>query len=194
MRLHVESAGAPDGDPVVFLHGVTGSTATYRWLEPDGMRAVRFDFRGHGASERAPGSYILEHYVEDAISVLEGLDRPAALAGHSLGGVVAWTVAQRRPELVTVAFLEDPPLFLGEPAELAASGAIAEFSEMRDLIGRWRREGIDEAAAVAYLAAQPYEPDPTRTVGEAFAADATVARASAWLALDLELLDPVIDG
>src|SRR4051794_41400953 len=85
MRLHVESAGAPDARPVLFLHGVTGSTATYRWLEPDGYRAVRLDFRGHGASERAPGTYRLADYVDDAVSVLRGLDRPAALVGHSLG-------------------------------------------------------------------------------------------------------------
>lgn len=194
MRLHVEGAGSPDGDPVLFLHGIMGSSATFRWLEPDGVRAVRMDFRGHGASARAPGTYRLEHYVDDAVSVLEELGRPVSLAGHSLGGVVAWTVAQRRPELVTAAFLEDPPLYMGEPSEHAASDAVPVAREVRDLIGRWQREGIEEAAAVEFLASQPFGPDPARTIGEAYAADATTARASAWLALDVELIDPMIDG
>ena len=30
MNLHVESEG--DGAPVLFLHGVSGAGATYRWL------------------------------------------------------------------------------------------------------------------------------------------------------------------
>ena len=32
MRLHVEVEGPPDGPPVVFLHGVSGSLRTYAWL------------------------------------------------------------------------------------------------------------------------------------------------------------------
>src|SRR5688572_21359937 len=98
MHLHLEITGG--GEPVLFLHGVTGSAATYRWLELDG--AMRLDFRGHGASDWAPGSYRIADYVADAVSVLE---RPAVLVGHSLGGVVAWCVAQSRPELVQAAFL-----------------------------------------------------------------------------------------
>ena len=32
MRLHADVDGPPDGAPVVFLHGVSGSTRTYAWL------------------------------------------------------------------------------------------------------------------------------------------------------------------
>ena len=81
----------------MFLHGGGGSGRTYRWLERDG--AIRLDFRGHGESERAPGTYRIADYVED-VGVLRA-DRPAALVGHSLGGVVAWSVAQQGPDLVT---------------------------------------------------------------------------------------------
>src|SRR5829696_3837860 len=142
MRLHVESAGAPDADPVLFLHGVSGSTATYGWLEPDGYRAVRLDLRGHGESERAPGTYRIADYVDDAVSVLEGLDRPAVLVGHSLGGVVAWSAAQKRPDLVTAAFLEDPPLYMGEPEAHADNAGIPVFRETRGVIERWQAEGV----------------------------------------------------
>ena len=58
MRLHAEVDGPPDGAPVVFLHGASGSMRTYAWLPgeiTEGRRIVRLDLRGHGDSEHAPG-------------------------------------------------------------------------------------------------------------------------------------------
>ncbi len=187
MRLHVETPA--EGDPVLFLHGVTGSTRTYHWLQREG--AIRLDFRGHGESERTPGAYRLADYVEDAVSVLESLDRPAALVGHSLGGVVAWSVAQQRPELVTRAFLEDPPLYQGEPAAHAENPAIPIFAQTRTAIERWNREGADVAAVKARLAAMPFL---SGKAGDALHDDALEARAFSLLRLDLEVIDRIIDG
>jgi len=190
MKLQIETSGS--GEPVLLLHGVAGSSRTYSWLAVDGCAVTRFDFRGHGASERAPGTYRLEHYVADAISVLEGLGAPAALAGHSLGGVVAWTVAQTRPELVTRAFLEDPPLYMGEPAEHAANPAVPLFQVLRAASAGMQAERLDEAKVAASMAAQPFAPG--RTAGEALTDEALAARAFALLNLDLEVLDRVVDG
>jgi pimeloyl-ACP methyl ester carboxylesterase len=188
MRLHVESAR--DGAPILLLHGVAGSSRTYDWLSVDGHR---LDFRGHGASDRAPGTYRLSDYAADGVSVLEGLG-PATLVGHSLGGSVAWTVAQRRPDLVHAAFLEDPPLYMGEPEGHVHNPAIPTFTMMRAETERWQAEGIDEATAAARLAAQPYGPDPSRTAGDVQADDAIAARAYSVLHLDVEVLDRVVDG
>ncbi len=187
MRLNVETVG--DGDPVLFLHGVTGSTRTYQWLERDG--AIRLDFRGHGESERVPGTYRIADYVADAVSVLESLDRPAALVGHSLGAVVAWSVAQQHPELVTRAFLEDPPLYMGEPAEHAQNPAIAIFAETKAAIVRWQRDGVDADAVKARLAAMPFL---AGTAGDVLHDDALAARAYALLRLDPEVIDRILDG
>lgn len=190
-RLHVERAGS--GAPVVFLHGVGGSGATYAWLPPLGRTMVRLDFRGHGRSQRAPGAYLIVDYVDDAISVLRETG-PAAIVGHSLGGVVAWTIAQRHPELVTAVVLEDPPLYLGEPAEHARNGAVPVFEILRDCASRWQADGTDELAAAGWLAAQPYGPDAARRAGEVAAEDALAARAYALLRLDPTVLDAIIDG
>jgi pimeloyl-ACP methyl ester carboxylesterase len=85
---------------------------------------VRVDLRGHGRSGHAPGTYTVERYGEDVVAALrEGVGRPAVLVGHSLAGVVAWWVAQRHPELVTAAFLEDPPLCSGTPGRAPSPGA-----------------------------------------------------------------------
>jgi pimeloyl-ACP methyl ester carboxylesterase len=191
MHLHVETRG--DGDPMLILHGVAASSRTYGPLAPDGYREVRLDFRGHGASDRAPGTYRLEDYVSDASSVLEDLGEPAVLVGHSLGGAVAWTIAQRRPELVRFAFLEDPPFYMAEPEEHARNTGIADFVRMRDEVRAWQADGASEESVVAQLAVRPYPPG-NRTAGEALTEYALATRAYALLHLDVELLDRVIDG
>jgi pimeloyl-ACP methyl ester carboxylesterase len=175
----------------VLLHGVAGSRRTYDWLSLDGRELVTFDFRGHGASERAPGTYRLADYVADAIDVLDATG-PAMLAGHSLGGVVAWTVAQRRPELVRSLFLEDPPLFMGEPDEHARNPAIPAFETMRADVARLQADGLTPAQVAAALAAERL-PDG-RTYGEFQTDEALAARGYALAHLHLEVLDRVVDG
>ena len=109
VALHAEVEGPEDAPVVVFLHGVSGSGRTYGWLPArvtDGRRIVRLDLRGHGASAHAPGTYLIDRYGADVAAVLERIARrPAVLVGHSLGGVAAWWVAQRRPDLIAAAFL-----------------------------------------------------------------------------------------
>jgi pimeloyl-ACP methyl ester carboxylesterase len=142
------------------------------------------DFRGHGRSDRA-GSYLLGGYVEDALSVLRDIG-PAPVVGHSLGGVVAWTLAQRVPELVTGIVMEDPPLYMGEPAEHARNPAIPHFGLLRAAAVRWQADGTPQGEAAAELARQ--DPD-----GRA-APDAHAARAFALLHLDVRVIDAIVDG
>jgi len=180
MSLHIESEGS--GEPVLFLHGVSGAGATYRWLTLDGRRVVRLTFRGHGASARRPGTYRVTDYAEDALSVLEETG-PAAIVGHSLGGVTAWTVAQQRPDLVTRLFLEDPPLFMGEPENHAANTAVPHFVAQQAAVRGWQERRATEAEIAAEL-----------DLTEIQTPDAIAARAYALRHLDPEVLDRIIDG
>ncbi|MGW4470387.1 alpha/beta fold hydrolase [Nonomuraea sp. NPDC004354] len=112
----VELAYREEGDPtapaLVLLHG---RTADHNHWNPHTRRfAERFhviapDLRGHGASER-PDGYALPEMAEDVAALLRmlGVER-AALIGHSLGGAVAYHLAMRYPDLVSVLVLEDPP-------------------------------------------------------------------------------------
>jgi esterase len=197
VRLHVEAAGPEDGAPVVFLHGASGSMRTYAWLPEEiaaGRRIVRVDLRGHGRSEHAPGAYDVDSYGEDVVKTLhETVGRPAVLVGHSLGGVVAWWVAQRHPELVAAAFLEDPPLYMGEPAEHELNGAVPIFRTILDTVARWKAEGIDADAAGAQLAAAPFGPDRSRTSAEGLSDDVPAARAEALLQMDPGVLEGAAD-
>jgi pimeloyl-ACP methyl ester carboxylesterase len=189
VRLHVEASGPPDGPAVVFLHGVSGSGETYGFLPAeivDGRRVYRIDLRGHGRSEHATGSYTLGHYAEDVAEVLRAqVGRPAVLVGHSLGGVVAWWLAQNRPDLVAAAFLEDPPLYMGEMSEHERNGAIPIFGALVARADRWHADGVSAEDAAAELAADP--------MGEEMCDDAHATRASAQLAMDPGVLEQAID-
>jgi pimeloyl-ACP methyl ester carboxylesterase len=196
IELNVEAQG-PEGAPVVvFLHGVAGSVDGYGWLPPEvteGRRIVRIDLRGHGASDRAPGTYTLERYGADVVEILRQLGGgPAVLVGHSLGGSTSWWVAQNHPELLAGAFLEDPPLFMGEPAEHANNPAAAIFPAIRDGAIAMREAGLTAEQAAERIAALPMGPDVT--MGDLQLPDAILARAKAQLAMDPGVLTAAADG
>ena len=193
--LHVEVEGAADGAPVVFLHGVSGCSRTYDWLPAEiteGRRVLRVDLRGHGHSDHAPGTYVIDRYGEDVAAVLRRVvDRPAVIVGHSLGGVTAWWLAQREPQLVAAAFLEDPPLYMGEPDEHERNAAIPVFLGIRARAADWQAEGADIDSVAAQLAQVPLGPE--RTMGSVMAKDAIAARAEALLLMDPGVLDAAAD-
>ncbi len=83
-------------------------------------RVHALDLRGHGDSGR-PGRYSLEAMRDDVLALLDahGLDR-VDLVGHSMGGVVAYLVAQERPERVARLVLEDVPAPRPRPASPVA--------------------------------------------------------------------------
>jgi pimeloyl-ACP methyl ester carboxylesterase len=136
VSLHV-TAGPANGPPLVMFHGVGRKGIDFLPLVP--ALATRWhlhliDHRGHGGSGRATGHYRAIDHVEDGLTVLSWLGRPAVLFGHSLGALVATGVAAARPELVQAVILEDPPsaAFLGR---LADTGYYATFHAMQRLAG-----------------------------------------------------------
>lgn len=141
---------------------------------------LRPDFRGHGTAQRTPGAYLLEDYVEDVLGLLRTVG-PAILVGHSLGGVAAWSAAQRVPELVGGAFLEDPPLYFDGDAY-----STEHFRQLQALATEWQAAGVSVDDAAAQLAAEPDGPLQTQ--------DALAARAYSLLHLDASVLDTVISG
>jgi pimeloyl-ACP methyl ester carboxylesterase len=107
IRLHIVEAGPADGPPVVLLHGFP--EFWYGWrhqigpLADAGFRVVVPDQRGYAASEK-PGpvsAYGLDTLAEDAAGLVASTgSSSAAVVGHDWGGIVAWWLAVRRPDLV----------------------------------------------------------------------------------------------
>jgi pimeloyl-ACP methyl ester carboxylesterase len=111
-RAHVRDQGNPDGFPLVMIHGSLESLDIWEdWVRELGSRTrlISVDLPGHGLTGTWPrDEYTIEAYA-DFIEVLVDtlhLDR-FALAGHSMGGAVAWNFAETRPERVSHLILVD---------------------------------------------------------------------------------------
>ena len=139
-----EVGGNEDGCPLVLLHGLSATSTSWAPVierTASGWRSYALDFRGHGRSDRTPGRYGLDDYIDDADRLLQVIGRPAVVVGHSLGAIVAAALAQDRHPLVSAVFLEDPPLYVVEPAVFAGSGLARGFRVLRDHIARLQTEG-----------------------------------------------------
>src|SRR6202042_2301733 len=94
------------------LHGrgsqaSTGDTVAAEFANH--FRVLAIDRRGHGDSDR-PGEYSFELMRDDVLGVLDqlGLDR-INLLGHSMGGTVAYLIAEKEPGRIGRLILEDTP-------------------------------------------------------------------------------------
>src|SRR5215471_15761881 len=90
----------PGTVPLLLLHGAGGSGQHWRWLVPElpsWVAPIVVDLPGHGASSGwVPES--VDAAVERVASVLAGfLDRPVAVVGHSVGGLMALLLALSSP-------------------------------------------------------------------------------------------------
>jgi pimeloyl-ACP methyl ester carboxylesterase len=100
--------------PVVLLHGI-GSRGSSWWPVIDALAArfhlYQLDLRGHGASGKPEGGYVIDDYVADLQAVLDGLElAEPRIMGHSLGGLITLFWASAHPTRAAALVLEDPPL------------------------------------------------------------------------------------
>lgn len=94
---------AGDGEVVVLIHGLAGSSRTWKDVMP-GLAAsydvIAPDLLGHGDSAKPTGDYSLGGHASGLRDLLLTLDVPSAtIVGHSFGGGVAMQLAYQHPEL-----------------------------------------------------------------------------------------------
>jgi pimeloyl-ACP methyl ester carboxylesterase len=93
---------AGSGPPLLLIHGIGDSSATWRTVLPTLARkhlVIAPDLLGHGLSAKPRADYSVAAYangMRDLLGVL-GIDR-VTLVGHSLGGGVAMQFAYQFPE------------------------------------------------------------------------------------------------
>ncbi|HYS31891.1 MAG TPA: alpha/beta fold hydrolase [Streptosporangiaceae bacterium] len=114
IHLAYEVSGSQGGPPLVLLHALGERGADWapvldRFAEH--FRVFVPDLRGHGDSDW-PGEYTFRLMRDDVLGFLDRLGLAGVtLAGHSMGGAVAYLVAMERPDLVERLIVEDaaPP-------------------------------------------------------------------------------------
>ena len=134
------------GSPALVFTGSLGTDLTMWTPQADALKphfcTLRYDIRGHGASEVPPGPYSMDDLGSDLVALLDrlGIER-ASLCGLSIGGMISMWVAAHAPERVdrlvpccTSAHLAPAEAWLERAAIVRADGveAIADT-----VIGRW---------------------------------------------------------
>jgi 3-oxoadipate enol-lactonase len=114
-----------DGDqdlPVLLLSNSIG-TDLQMWdgqvpALTEHFRLLRYDARGHGASDAPSGPYSLDRLGRDVVELLDalGLQRVHVL-GLSLGGIVAQWLGIHAPERVDRLVLSNTAAYLGPPQQ-----------------------------------------------------------------------------
>lgn len=118
VRLAYELHGASDAPPLVLLHALgegRGDWAAVVDRLAQHFRVVAVDLRGHGDSDW-PGTYSFQLMAEDVLRLLDHLGlTQVTLLGHSMGGSVAYLIAEQSPGHIERLIIEDvPPPFVRE--------------------------------------------------------------------------------
>lgn len=138
-----ESFGPPTGRPLLLIMGLGAQLIHWdeefcELLAEQGHHVVRFDNRDAGLSTHfhdagvpgpgAPAPYLLDDMADDAAALMDALGWPAAhVAGASMGGMIAQTLAIRHPGRVLsmTSIMSTPGPDVAPPAEAAVSVLMA---------------------------------------------------------------------
>src|ERR1700759_4418874 len=104
----------PQGAPwIVFSNSL--ATTLAMWDEQAAAlkgkyRVLRYDQRGHGATEAPAGRYAFDTLVADAAALMDAVGaKRATFAGLSMGGATALGLAQQHPDKVSGIVVCDSP-------------------------------------------------------------------------------------
>jgi pimeloyl-ACP methyl ester carboxylesterase len=129
VRLAYESHEGPRPS-ILFVHGWCCDHTYFgpqmEWFARQGHHVIAVDLRGHGESDKPRQRYTMGVFADDLAWTTDQLklSRPTVV-GHSMGGIVAYDLAVRYPDLPAAIVMIDAAVAL--PA--AARGLIAPFLE-----------------------------------------------------------------
>ena len=151
--LYYEKTGS--GEPVFFVHGNWTEHSTWRLTVPElpsGLRAVVYDRRGSGRSQRSREPVERRLHEDDLAAVIEALGpAPAHVVANSYGASTALGLAARRPELFLSLVAHEPPLVSVVGDDLAAVAAVERTHATMDAV-RKQVEACDPAGGAKRFA------------------------------------------
>ena len=119
-----------DGPPLVLVHGTTADHTRWEPVRPafdEHFTVYAMDRRGRGESGDAT-EYDIEREVEDVVAVVESVEKPVALLGHSYGGLCSLEAALRTDDVERLVLYE-PPLPVGD-ADRDTEPMLAEMERL----------------------------------------------------------------
>jgi len=110
----------PEAAPVVVLAHALGASSAMWQPQADSLtdqfRVLRYDSRGHGASDVTPGPYTIERLGRDVLGLLDALGRQqVAFCGLSMGGFVGQWLGVNAPERLNRLVLANTTAYMGPP-------------------------------------------------------------------------------
>jgi pimeloyl-ACP methyl ester carboxylesterase len=150
------------GPPLLRVHGGTSDHTSWHHLLPpfeEHFTVYLIDRRGRGASGDSD-TYALEREFEDVAAVVDSIDAPVSLVGHSFGALCSLGAALRTDNLRKLALYEPPLLIDGHqnhetPQELLA--------EMESLVEEGKNEELLELFLIEVPKITPEELEELRT-------------------------------
>lgn len=135
-KLYYRRAGVETGPPIIFVHGLGGSSEFYSpliialGLEKSHSLHL-LDIEGHGLSPTSAASTIsIESYASDFNELAQQENiKGAIVIAHSMGCLVAMSLALKNPALVSNLVLIGPPP--SPVPEAGRNGSIARASTVR---------------------------------------------------------------
>jgi pimeloyl-ACP methyl ester carboxylesterase len=115
VRLHYTETGA-GSPPLLFVHGWCCNST--HWFEQVRTfrrtnRIVNADLRGHGKSDAPEQDYTIDGFAEDLEWLMGELSlRKPVVIGHSMGGLIALTLARRKKRQLRAIVIVDGSLHL----------------------------------------------------------------------------------
>ncbi|MBL8679377.1 MAG: alpha/beta hydrolase [Myxococcales bacterium] len=132
-----------EGLPLVALHASGMSSRQWARLAKDApahhtrFRVLAADLLGVGKTPMPEGPYALSREVDALLALLDTVDEPAFVLGHSFGGLVAIEAALRAPEKFRALALYEPVVVV-----LAAAHGSEEAKAQCARIGDLMREDV----------------------------------------------------
>jgi len=144
VQIHYEVHGS--GEPLLWLHGFSGSGADWKHLIPEppaGYQLIAPDLRGHGASSQPAGAYLHRESAQDMLAILDHLAiEQVKIIGLSGGGIVGLHMSTAAPSRVAALVAVSAPPYFPEQAraiQRVYSPAMLSERDMELLRGRTPR-------------------------------------------------------
>ena len=156
-RIAYEWTGS--GTPLVLVHGTSVEHFTFRFVEPlliDSFTLYAVDRRGRGESGDSAKGYAIEQEFADIASLVDSLEEPADLFGHSYGATVALGAAALARNLRRLVLYEPAPGVPQETPEfLARLDARLAEDQREQLLSLFLTEAGLDPDALEQLRASP---------------------------------------